>query len=90
MEDSLTKEIESSTDENMVITRNAVDNSIVLFKLSCTQDERNDMVMKVFALVEKKYIGPQNTRFEENKNSIIGTIVKSYVGSVKMGKPNIH
>ena len=89
MEDNLTKEIESSTDDNMIVTRNAVDNAITLCKIFCTQDERNDMVMKVFRLVEKKYIGPNNPIFEEKKKSIIGTIAKSYAVSVKTGKSNI-
>ena len=90
MEDSLTKEIESSVDENMIITRNAVDSYLVKYGLSCTQDERNDIIMKVFGLIEKKYIGPNNTKFDTDKSTIIGTVVKSYIGSLKLGKPNIR
>lgn len=90
MESGLTKEIDSSTDENLIITRNSVDKYIVKFKMTCSQDERNDMVIKVFALIQKKYIAPNEAHFETKKKVLINTITKSYVGSVKFGKPNIH
>ena len=56
MESSLTKEIDSSTDENIIVARNLVDKYIVYLKISCDQDERNNMIMKVISLVQKKYI----------------------------------
>jgi hypothetical protein len=90
MEDSLTKEIDSSTDENLIVTRNLVDKYIMAFNMTSDQDERNDMIMKVIGLVQKKYIAPQYERFEANRDSIIAQIAKSYVISVKVGKPNIH
>lgn len=90
MEDSLTKEIDSSTDENLIVTRNLVDKYIVAFNMTHDQDERNDMIMKVLGLVQKKYIAPQNERFEANRVSIIAQIAKSYVMSVKVCKPNIR
>jgi len=90
MEDSLTKEIDSSTDENLIVTRNLVDKYIVAFNMTHDQDERNDMIMKVIGLVQKKYIAPQYECFEANRDSIIAQIAKSYVMSVKVGKPNIH
>jgi len=90
MEDSLTKQIDSSTDENLITTRIAVDNAIVLCKLTVTIEERSEMVMKVFKLIQKKYLASPNSKFETNKASIIGTVAKSYVVSVKSGKPNLH
>lgn len=90
MESSLTKEIDSSTDENIIVARNLVDKYIVYLKISCDQDERNNMIMKVISLVQKKYITPQYERFEANRSLIIAQITKSYVISVKVGKPNIR
>lgn len=81
--------IDSSTDENIILTRNIVDKYIVDFNIDCNQNERNNHIIKVFKLIQKKYIAPQNEHFEENKVGIITQVAKSYLISVKVGKPNI-
>lgn len=88
MEDNLTKQIDSSTDENLITTRIAVDNALILCKLSVTIEQRSEMVMTVFRLIQKKYLASPNSKFEANKENIIGTIAKSYITSVKLGKSN--
>lgn len=89
MEDIL-KEIDSSTDENIILTRNLVDRYIVEFKIDCNQIERNNHIIKVFKLVQKKYIAPQYEHFKAFRKTIIAQVAKSYIASVKTGKPNIN
>jgi hypothetical protein len=90
VEDKLNQNIDSSTDDNIILTRNLVDKYIVEFNIDCNQNERNNHIIKVFKLVRKKYIAPQYEHFEENKLSIITHVTKSYLISIKAGKTNIN
>ena len=89
MEDSINW-IDNSKDENLITIRNCVDKVLVFYDMSYTMIERNNFIITVFKLIQKKYIAPEIANFEKNKNVIIYTIVKSYLGSIKIGKPNLH
>ena len=82
--------VDESEDKNLLLVRDFVDKYIIIFILTFTKEEREEHIYKVYNLILKKYIAPENTNFEPNKKTIISTIVKSYLGSVKLGKPNIH
>jgi hypothetical protein len=82
--------IDESKDENIIITRNCVDHYLIKYGLKFSQIERDDIIILVFKIIQKQYIAPEHSRFEANKQAIICTVVKSYLGSVKLGKPNLH
>ncbi len=71
MENSLTKQIDESTDENFVIVRQSVDSQLTLFEQKYSEDERNELILDIFKLVD--------TKFEHNKKLLIATLVKSYI-----------
>lgn len=91
MEDSLTKQIETSTDVHLQMTKNIVDHYITYFQQKYDQDKRNAAVMTVFRLVQKKHIGANDTKFIANPRSIIGVIANSYlIGQIDKEKKNLE
>ncbi len=79
MEDGLTKQIEKSTDENLIATRIAIDTVLVEFDIPVTLDIRSEIIMAVFKLVQKKFLTSSNSKFEKDKMSEILWIAKSYI-----------
>ena len=79
MEEELNKEIETTTDENLIMIRLLVDDCIILYKQNFDIDERNHLIMDSFKLIQKKYLASPNAKFEANKKSMMSTIIKSYI-----------
>ena len=83
MENSLTKQIDESTDENLILVRQLVDKAIFeyssLYFVTYVEDERNDLIMKIFSLLEKKYLASPNSRWERHKNEITSIIISSFI-----------
>ena len=71
MEEALNKEIENTTDENLIMIRSLVDHYIILFKQNFDLDERNHIIMDSFKLIQKKYLASPNSKFEANKKSMM-------------------
>lgn len=79
MENSLNEYIETNTDENLLIIKSYVDEYIVYFKAKYNLEQRNQLIMEVLKIAEKKYIASPNAKFESNRRSILGTLTKSYI-----------
>jgi len=79
MEEELNKEIETTTDENLIMIRLLVDKNIILFKQTFDIDERNHLIMDSFKLIQKKYLASPNAKFEAKKKHMMSTIIKSYI-----------
>jgi len=79
MENSLNEFIETSTDENLLIIKSYVDEYIVYFKANYNLEQRNQLIMEVFKLAQKKYLASPNAKFESNKRGVLGILTKSYI-----------
>lgn len=79
MDSELTKTIESNEDEHFILVRWFIDQYIMSFNMDCTLELRNEMVVEVFKLIQKKYLASPNAKFKNNKRAAIATVVKSYL-----------
>lgn len=61
------------------MVRLLVDHYIVLFDMDCNLETRNEIILDVFRLIEKKYLVSPNAKFENDKKTVISIVVKSYL-----------
>lgn len=78
MDSELNKKIEKTIDENLLIIKSLVDHFIILFNQKYDIDERNLVIMACYELVQKKFLGSPNSKFEAERKALIGQLVKSY------------
>lgn len=75
--------IEKSDDENIILIKELVDYYIHKFGEYSIKyydlNKRNNVIIKSYELIRKKYLCGPNARWEVNKKSMVRQIVKSYL-----------
>jgi hypothetical protein len=81
--EAITKIINESTNPNMILLRIEVDNAIYeyseIYGVSYTMDERNQLILDIFKILEKKYLASPNKRWEKDKKFVTSTIIQSFI-----------
>lgn len=77
--------LENTNTEELQILKSVVDYYIVKFDQKYDFEERNELIMNIYRLLEKKVLANPNAKFDSDKVSYIGIIAKSYI-TVKIAK----
>jgi len=79
MESETNNLIDNTKDEDLIIIKSVVDYNIVNFGLNYSLEQRNQIILKIYDMVRKKYIATNNSKYYSDKDTTISVLVKSFI-----------